>query len=104
MLTTVCGAYAGTETTADLLPYKHEKTRIVFPAQLGLFKKFGQVIYSPEKLGIGVRYMYQVLELTYMCMILRQKNIHDGNSNILQQHFTQNLRDNGDIALRGILS
>ena len=93
MLVTVYGSFAGIDTRIDPSPYKHEKTGIVFPAQLGLFKKQGQAVYSPESSGISVRYMYNDVKMDIYLYDHGIKSIPDGNSDILLQHFTQNLRD-----------
>ena len=92
-LGTVCGTYAGFDTRIDSSPYKYEKTGIVFPSQLGLFKKQGQAVYSPESSGISVRYMYNDVKMDIYLYDQGIKNIPDGNSDLLLQHFKQNLRD-----------
>lgn len=97
MLGVVCGVYAGIDTRLDPSPYKHEKTGIVFPSHLGLFKKQGQAVYSPESSGISVRYMYNDVKMDIYLYNQGIKNIPDGNSDILLQHFKQNLRDIGAI-------
>ncbi len=97
MLGTFCGSYAGIDTKIDPLPYSHGKTGIVFPSQLGLFKKQGQSVYSPESSGISVRYMYKDVKMDIYLYDQGIKNIPDGNSDILLQHFKQNIRDIGAI-------